>query len=109
MANTLILNQNFESVGIETKTFTIPTTGLYTVRVEYTVVPPSSLVVLVKNGASTVFTAPTLTPTQSELRFSVTLLCTAADVITVVPSSAAAVDNLLNSVKSIVSIANGIN
>lgn len=109
MSVTLIQSQSQVNVGLVTTTFTIPVTGLYTVTADYTEIPPSSLVVLVKNGSSTVFTAPTIGVNQSEMRFKVTILCTVADVITVVPTSAAATDNLLNSVKSKISISNGIN
>jgi len=67
----------------------------------------SSLVVLVKKNGSTIYTAPAVVPGQLSLEFQTTFLCTAADSITVVLSSSAAADNLLNSVKSNVSISQG--
>jgi len=108
MSNILILNQSYVMVGLGTVTFTIPVTGLYNVQFQTTEVPPSSLVVLVKNNGSTVYTAPTITPTQSALQFKYGQPFTAADVVTVVLSSSAAIDSALNNVKSIVSIGQGL-
>lgn len=106
MSLTLIQNTTQVSVGLVTYTFTIPTAsaGEYTVRFQATEIPPSGLVVLVKNGASTILTAPTVGQTQSALQFKFTTLCAAADVITIVMSSAVAADALLNNVKSMASI-----
>lgn len=108
MANTLILNQSFPFVGLGTLTFTIPTTGLYNVKVDATEVPPSGLSIVVKDNGSTIFTAPVITPTQSAIQFKAGVFSlTAAHVITVVLASSAAVDSALNNVKSIVSIGEG--
>lgn len=68
----------------------------------------SGVSILVKNGASTIFTAPTLTATQSALQFQYGFQATAADVITVVIASATASDNELNGVKSQISINQGL-
>lgn len=67
----------------------------------------SALVLLVKQNGTTVFTAPALSPTQSALQFKVSLLLTAADVITIVPSSANASDKVLNGLQITASIAAG--
>lgn len=106
MSNTLFLNVPRVDVGLPTATYTVPTggAGVYTVRFEATEVPPSGLTVLVKKGASTVFTAPAVTPTQSALQFKFSTLYADADVITVVLSSAETVDAALNNVKTNVSI-----
>lgn len=68
----------------------------------------SALVVLVKNNGATVFTAPTLTATQSSLQFKYSFLATAADSVTVVLSSVNASDNALNGVTSNISIGQGL-
>lgn len=172
MANFLVLNQPQVFVGLGTLTYTVPTTGQYSVVFQTTVPeavatgdgagsgtglgsgsgggdtygfagggagtshgavgqgfgaspnnyqqPPaygsnetsgpavtSSLVVVVKNGASTIYTAPTLTATQSAYQFNFGFQATAADVITVVLTSANANDTQLNSVKSTVAIQQG--
>jgi len=107
MANYLVLNQNYVNVGLGTLTFTVPTTGNYNVACQVTELPPSSLVIQVKNNGSTIFTAPSVSATQIGLEFKVSFQATAADSITVVFSSSAANDNLLNSVKANVSIGQG--
>ena len=109
MANpTLLLNQPFVFCGLGTLTQTIAATGLYNVHVELTETPPSGLVVTVTQNGSTKYTSPTITPTQSAQQFKTELSCTAADVINVVLSSASAVDALLNTVKSTVTIGQGL-
>jgi hypothetical protein len=66
----------------------------------------SSLVILVKQNGSTVFTAPAISPTQSALQFNFDLLCALNDALQVVLSSSNPSDELLNSVQSTVSISN---
>lgn len=107
MSNILFINQPYVNVGLGTMTYTVPTTGQYSVLVDCTENPPTSLTILVKNGGSTIFTAPTITPTQGALQFKYSFGATAADVITVVLSSSAAIDNQLNTVKTIISIEQG--
>lgn len=107
MANTLIAEQSMVFNGLGTLTYTIPSTNLYHVQFQVTEFPTSALAVVVKNGASTIFTAPVLGATQSAMQFRYSFQATAADVITVVLSSADAEDNLLNTVKSITSIGGG--
>lgn len=107
MSNFLIQNQNYVQDGLGTLTFTIPSTNQYTVRCQTTVMPDSSLAILVKKNGSTVYTAPALVPGQIALEFKTSLQCTAADSVTVVFSSSAAVDEQLNSIKSNVSIEQG--
>lgn len=111
MSNTLIVNQSQVFTGLGTLTYTIPTpapTSLYTVRVQVTEVPPSGLVITVKNGASTKYTSPTITPTQIAQQFSFQLpVVSAGDVITVVLSSAQAIDSVINNVKASISIEQG--
>lgn len=70
----------------------------------------SSLVVLVKQNGSTKLTAPAIaSPSQSSLNFKFILNCSAADAIEIDMTSALAADNLLNSIKSSVSIDQGLN
>lgn len=108
MAETLLINQPFVIVGLDTMNYTIPSTGLYNVHVESTEVPPSGISIVVKNNGSTVFTAPTLSPTQGAIQFKYGFLATAADAISVVLSSAVAFDSQLNTVKSTITIGQGL-
>lgn len=107
MANILLLNQPQVGIGLQTQTFTVPTTGTYSVSVQLSEIPPSGLSVVVNKDGSPVFTAPVITPTQIAQQFKVGFEATAAQVITVVFSSAEAVDAELNSVKSITTIMQG--
>lgn len=68
----------------------------------------SSLVVLVKDNGSTIYTAPTVGQSQSSLKFKYGFTATAGHSITVVFSSAAGSDNQLAGVTSNVSIGQGL-
>lgn len=107
MSFTLFAETNQVIVGLGTYTYTVPTTGIYTVRLQSTEIPPSGISILVKDNGSTVFTAPTLGETQSSIQFSFTKLYTAGHAVTVVLASSSANDNLLNSVKTSVGISAG--
>lgn len=77
-------------------TFAVGTTGTYGYA--------SGLTVLVKQNTTTVMTLNQPSPTQPLMAGSVRIQATAADTITVVTSSLAAVDNLPNAVKGIVNL-----
>lgn len=66
----------------------------------------SSLSIVISQNGTPVYTSPAPSPTQSALQFSFDLLCAASDAITVVYSSSAASDALLNTVKSTTQIMN---
>jgi hypothetical protein len=120
--NSLNLNTSVPVVGLGTQTLNIPTAGLYTASCRYTIpyraagtsydsaslVGQSSLQILIKLNGTTKLTlggtATSPTPTQGSLGGSVILQCAADDVITFVPSSAAAVDNELNAIKGIINV-----
>ncbi len=109
MSNILILNTPRVDVGLTTSTYTVPTggAGLYNVRVQATEVPVSGLTIVVNQNGSPVYTAPVISPTQIAQQFKTSLLLADADVVTVVASSSAANDLLLNSVKINTSIGLG--
>lgn len=108
MANTLFENVPFVFCGLGTLTFVTTATQMYTVRVESTEIPSSELAVVVKDNGSTIFTAPVLGQTQSSMQFTFSKVLTTGHTITVVLSSSAANDNLLNSVKTSVAIGGGL-
>jgi hypothetical protein len=105
---TLILNRPFPFVGLGTLTYTVATTGLYNAQAQCTETPPSGLSIVVQQNGTTVYTAPTVTATQSALQFKTELNCSATDVITVVMSSSTAIDKQLNTVKTTVTIGQGL-
>ena len=122
MAGTISSVASTPVVGLAEQDWTVPSDGIYTVQVKYWVpyqaagssnlssvtTGGSSLQVLVKLDSSTKLTIGGLgtdpTPTQPYVSGSVQISATAGAVIKVIPSSAAAVDNQLNSVKGIINI-----
>jgi hypothetical protein len=108
MADTLVLNQNYVAVGLHTQQLTIATAGIYYAKADLTELPPSGISVVVKQNSSTVFTAAAVSPTQGALQFKTTLLCAASDVIQIVVSSSNSNDEMLNTVKTNLSIGQGI-
>lgn len=108
MSNILILNQPRVDVGLQTSTYTVAADGIYNVQVQLSENPPTGLSVVVNKNASPVFTAPVITPTQIAQQFRVAFPLVATDVITVVLASSSAIDQQLNTVKSNVSIGQGM-
>lgn len=122
MANGLQLNSSTVACGLQTQTFTVPTTGFYTVSVNCFIpyVPPGSsansaaaaasgLQVLVKLNTSTKLTLSSPSAQQPTMSGSVIISATAGDTITIVPSSSAAADQDLNAIKYIINIDQGLN
>ena len=127
MSNTLILNTNTPLVGLNTMTYTVPSTGLYNVKVSSTLpnavatgdgagsggngsmvsAVPSLLQVQVTQNGTPIFTVANPPPTQESGQFKLIVPATAADVINIVFTSSSATDNQLNSVKSQISIGEG--
>lgn len=107
MSNPMILNQSQVLSGLATMTYTVPTTGIYSVAVQSTEIPPSGISIVVNDNASPVYTAPALSPTQSAIQFRQYFNWTAADAITIVLSSSNANDLAINNVKTNVIIQQG--
>jgi hypothetical protein len=108
MADTLVLNQNYVAVGLHTQQLTITAAGIYYAKVDLTELPPSGISVVVNQNGSPVFTAAAVSPTQGALQFKTTLSCATNDVIQVVVSSSNSNDKMLNTVKTNMSIGQGI-
>lgn len=129
----LFLNKSYVFNGLGTLTHTISTAGLYYAKSQTTVpsavaggsgagsgspnVPPgltpavaSGVVITVTQNGSTVYTSPTLSPTQNNLEFKTQtpLNCAANDVINIVITSSTASDQGLSGVKTVASIGQGI-
>lgn len=125
MANSLQMNTSTVFAGLGTSTFTVVTAGLYTVQIKSTIpclaagssnnstvtAGGSALQIVVNNNGSPVLTVggsgANPTPTQQSIGGSVVIQAAAADVITVVLTSANAVDALPNAVKSIINLFQG--
>lgn len=126
MANTLLLNSGNPVAGLGTSTYTVLTAGEYTVGIKSTIprdpggsslfssqVSPfaSALQIVINQNGSPVLTiggsSTNPTPTQPSLGSSISLLCAAGDVLTVVLSSANAIDSQPNAVKSTITLYQG--
>ena len=111
MAEVLILNQPQVSAGLtsgtDTFTYTVPTGGsaIYYVSVQFSEVPPSGVSVVV---STTVYTAPTLSPTQIAQQFRYFQNYSAGDVISVILSSSTPIDLVANNVKATVAVGQGM-
>lgn len=109
--NSLQLNTASPVAGLGTSTYNIVTAGMYTVGFETTLPNGSAVQVVVNLNGSPILTVGGLstnpTPTQPAFGSSVRTACVATDVITVVLSSANAIDALPNSVKSIINLYQG--
>lgn len=125
MANSLQLNNSNVFAGLGTATFTVVTAGLYTVAFKSTLpylaagslgdstvtAGGSALQVVVNLNGSAKLTvggsATNPTPTQASMGSSVVISCAASDIITVVLTSANAVDAVPNAVKTIINLFQG--
>ena len=93
--------------GLDTYTHTAATTGIYTVEVRVTEVPPSGLSVLIKQGSSTVATAVSPRTQQGNINVRAVINATQGDVLSVVVSSSSAIDQQLNNVKTEINLRQG--
>lgn len=108
MSNILIERMPFVSCGLGSFTYTIKSTGVYNIGLTTTVLQSSSLAIVVTKNGSPIYTAPAFTPTQEGLQFNFNFLATAADAMVITLSSSNPNDLLLNSIKTTLSIENGI-
>lgn len=114
MAEALFINQPFVTAnltsGTDTLTYTVPSGagGLYTAHVEVYNPSATGISAVVKQGASTVYTAPTEGQTETFQKFRYTQLYSAADVISVILTSSTATDKALNAVKATVAVRQGL-
>lgn len=124
MANSLGLNANAVA-GLGTFSYTVVTAGMYTVAVQSTIpsdpgsqlnssqISPqaSALAIAIKlNGSNQVAiggTATNPTPNQPSMGTSARIGCAAGDVLAVALTSANAIDNQPNSVKSVINLYQG--
>jgi hypothetical protein len=119
--NSLQINSSTPIAGLGTQTCNIVTAGTYTVQFSITIpfvqgtsanststVGQSALQVVVNQNGTPLLTvggsATNPTPTQPSLSGAIQILCAATDVITVVLTSANAVDAVPNAVKGIVNV-----
>lgn len=111
MANDLQLNTSTPVAGLGTFVYTTTTTGMYTVDCQSTLPLSSALQIVLKQNSTTLLTSggasTNPTPTQQSIGARTQVQATAGDTISVVLSSANAVDAFPNSVKSTVNLFQG--
>jgi hypothetical protein len=93
--------------GLNTYTYTVTAAaaGLHYVKVRATEQTPSGLSIVINLNGSPLATSPAPTATQIHSEIQVlNFVCVASDVITVVVSSAAAIDALRNTVKTTITL-----
>ncbi len=111
---TLFVNKPQVTAGLtvspDTLNYTVPTggAGIYTAHVELYNPPATGVSVIVKQNASTVYTAPTEGQTETYQKFKYSQIYADADVIGVVISSSTATDLVANAVKAIVTVRQGL-
>lgn len=114
LAEVLFINQPQVTAGLtsgtDTLTYTVPSGagGIYTAHVDVTNPPATGLTVVVKQDSSTRFTAETEGQTQTAQQFNYSRLYAAGEVISVVLSSSTASDKVMQAVKAIVTIRQGL-
>jgi hypothetical protein len=91
--------------GLGTWFYNVPEAGIYIISVGTTVVPPSSLIITINQNGTPAATSPSPTIYQDYIFLeSGGINCATNDVLTVVLTSSAAIDNQLQNVKSLINI-----
>lgn len=110
MANTLKASRSNVIVGLGSFTHTAGNTGMYTVSAFCNENPPSSVSIVLSQSGSTTASITSTAPAaaQQEIQVQKIFNCVAGDVLTVAISSSAAIDNQLNTVKTIVNVRQGL-
>ncbi len=97
--------------GLGTYTHTVASTSMYKVQARTTENPASSVSITISQSgsASATITSDAPSDTQNNIVVQKVFNCVAGDVLTVAITSAAATDNQLNNVKTIVDVSQGTN
>lgn len=91
--------------GLNTFTYTVTAVGIYQFSCQSTVVPPSGLSIVINKNGSPIATSATPSANQNFIAIAaVNVSCAISDVITIVLTSAVALDAMLQNVKSTINI-----
>lgn len=111
MANTLLMNSGNAVEGLGTQTYTIVNAGITQVGIQTTLPLGSGVQIVINQNGSPLFTiggaANDPTVTQPSIGGSVSFQAAAGDSLTVVLTSANAVDKIPNAVKSTITLFQG--
>src|ERR1700722_16353605 len=88
--------------GLNTDTHKVVTSGVYSIYVRTTDIPPSGIVITVSQTGSTSasFTTPTTSNLQNHIEINAKFNCAAGDILSVVLTSSAPADEPPNMIKT---------
>lgn len=106
---TLKAHQSNVICGLGTYTHTVANSTMYKVQAHCEENPASSVSIVISQSGSTTATITSTAPAsdQNHIEVQKVFNCVAGDVLTVTISSSAAIDNQLNTVKTIVNVSQG--
>jgi hypothetical protein len=109
MPNTLKAHQSNVICGLGTFTHTVASTKMYFASAVCNENPTSSVSITISQSGSTSASITSTAPTSAQQAISVQKVfnCVSGDIITVAVTSAAAIDNQKNTVKTIVRVNEG--
>lgn len=98
------------SSGLSTDTKKVLTAGQYTIYTRTTDIPPSGIVVTISQSGSTSksVVTPLTSPLQTDIESNATFNCQVGDILSVVLTSAAPVDQPPNLIKTIINLRQGL-
>jgi len=98
------------SSGLSTDTIKIATAGVYSIYTKTTVLQPSGLVVTLSQtgSASNSFSTPTTSPLTGHVEMNAKFNCAVGDILSVVVSSSASIDQPPNLIKTIIQLKEGV-
>lgn len=102
MPNTLKDNQSNIICGLGTYTHTVVVAGMFFVSATCLENPPSGVSIVIQLNGTPIATSTAPAASQEAINIQTLLTCNVNDVISVVISSSSAIDNQLNTVKTLV-------
>jgi hypothetical protein len=104
-----ILQQSASS-GLSTDTYRVAAAGMYAIFVQSTVLQPSGLVIIISQSGSqsASLSSPVTSPLTSHVELNAKFNCAIGDLLSVVVSSSAPVDQPPNLIKTKITLKQGI-
>jgi hypothetical protein len=100
MSQNIKANSTQSVAGLGTFTFNVLIAGPYYLRAQCTDVPPSGLSIVLNHNGSPIASSPSLNTDVQSIEIDAHAYCAISDTLTVVISSSATNDQLLNTVKT---------
>lgn len=102
--------QSSVTSGLSTDTYKIGIAGLHSIYVRTTVLQPSGLVITIsQSGSQTAsFSTPTTSPLQEDIEINAKFNCAVGDLLSVVVTSSARIDQPPNLIKTIINLRQGL-